>query len=453
MLLIYLSATSPRCDYVFDLIFKNQWGIPFRVTHDENEFGAFEGARINYSGRKLTNEFFIQATPLLWEQTVVHQEVPVKDMGPFKILFPSDKIADLEFDIFAAVFYMVTRYEEYLPYIPDRYGRFDVKSSMAFQNHLLEKPVADLWILHFRNRLEEKFPFLSFRPQQFEAILTYDVDVAYKFRGRGFFTKLGSSFQDLLSFQFRNLSERFQTDVLGKKDPWDTYPYLKRAIGESGLRSIFFFLVGERAVNDRNLNLNSKVMQELVQSVLSYSEVGIHPSFESFNHPGKIELEKRRLELSAGISITKSRQHFLKFVFPRTFCELIDSGITEDYSMGYPSHAGFRAGTCKPFFFYDLSREISTPLQIFPITFMEGNFMEDTTLTPKKVLSKIKGLIEAVREVHGTFISIWHNHSVSDTKDYHIWREIHNEMILSLTSKTPNPPDQRIGPVIRKDAP
>ncbi len=49
MLLIYLPENSSRCRYVFDLIFKDEFGISFRTTIDAKEYEAFSGEKINYS--------------------------------------------------------------------------------------------------------------------------------------------------------------------------------------------------------------------------------------------------------------------------------------------------------------------------------------------------------------------------------------------------------------------
>ena len=101
--------------------------------------------------------------------------------------------------------------------------------------------------------------------------------------------------------------------------------------------------------------------------------------------------------------------------------------------MGFSGLPGFRAGTCKPFYFYDLKNEKPTGLKIFPITMMDGTFMDYKHLQPAQALQEISNLIEAVKNVNGVFISIWHNHTVSDTTEYKDWRYVHDQMISSIT--------------------
>ena len=146
-------------------------------------------------------------------------------------------------------------------------------------------------------------------------------------------------------------------------------------------------------------------------------------------------MEKQRLEKMANKKIIKSRQHFLKFQLPDTYNALTNADILEDYSMGFPNTPGFRAGTSKPFHFYDLKNEKAQSLTIFPITFMEGNFMNEKKLQPGEIVNDIFKLIDEVKNVSGTFISIWHNHTVSNTDEFIDWRNIHDQMILKLSKK------------------
>ena len=90
------------------------------------------------------------------------------------------------FDIFSAIFFMVSRYEEYLPFTPDRHGRFKATDTLAYKNNFLQIPVVDTWINLFKSILQKKFPAIKLLPSYFKAIVTYDIDVAYKFKGKKF---------------------------------------------------------------------------------------------------------------------------------------------------------------------------------------------------------------------------------------------------------------------------
>src|ERR1019366_4561728 len=117
----------------------------------------------------------------------------------------------------------------------------------------------------------------KFKPSKFEAIVTYDIDIAYKFKGRDFKRNTGSTIKDLLKFDFKNIQSRIQTLNNKCKDPWDTYDYLHELIVQNNLQSIFFFLLGDNSINDGNLDYKNPVMKDLINRIIAFSEIGIHP--------------------------------------------------------------------------------------------------------------------------------------------------------------------------------
>lgn len=427
MILIYLNNLTARSEYVFEFIFREQFGIVFKVTNDRNEFEQFEDLKINYSSHRLPSGFFIKNTGLLEDDSLKKVKVTIGEVQGIKVLFPSED-CDLGFDLFSATFYMLSRYEEYLPFTEDKYGRFRAEDSLAQQNDFLETPVIDAGIQLLGRSLN-----LPVAPE-FAALLTYDIDVAYKFKGRSFERNLGSVVKDFLKFDFKNILERLEFFLKVKKDPWDIYSGLKETLAKNKMESLFFFLVGNRGEYDHNLDNNSPAMIGLIKDISHFTETGIHPSFASNKSRGKLVMEKERLEVIVGKRIRKSRQHYLKLEFPKTYIKLIEAGITEDYSMGFPDAAGFRAGTCHPFYFYDLKNEAITNLRIFPITCMEVTFINYEKLSPEKTLMKIRSLMQTVYNYRGTFISIWHNENLALSGKSKVWKNVHEQMIGEIKS-------------------
>jgi hypothetical protein len=429
MLLIYLSAITQRSEYVFDLIFKNELGIEYTTSTDKKKFESYQEEKINYSSIRLSEEVFIKATDLLFQNSIEKINVPVEKRNETSVLFPNDTSCDIGFDIFAAVFYMVSRYEEYLSFVPDKHGRFNADASLAFQNDFLQYPVVNIWINHFKNFLLTKYPTLQFRHSSFKAIVTYDIDIAYAFKGRSFVRFAGATGRDFFMLKFKNIFNRINS----LKDPWDTYSYLQDIIVKHELPSIFFFLLGDYSRYDKNIKYDHPLMQQLVKKISAFSDIGIHPSYKSSVITKKISIEKCRLQKLANKPITKSRQHYLRFILPDTYNQLLQAGITEDYSMGFTEKPGFRAGTCTPFYFYDLKNEMATDLKVFPVIFMEGTFIYYQKIKPKESLEIIFSLISEVAKIDGTFISIWHNDTVSDDGMYKGWKWVHDEMIKKIS--------------------
>ncbi len=430
MLLIYVPSLTPRMIYVFKLIFEQHLGIKYATTTDNKEFVDYAHEKLNYSHRRFGDEFFVYADNLLTENFIKKIDVSVNERHYIKVIFP-DTVSEIGFDIFSAVFYMVSRYEEYLPFDPDRFGRFKAIDSMAYKNNFLHLPVADKWIQLLKDGLQKKYPDIKYKSNKFQCILTYDIDVAYKYKGRSVKRNVGATLKDIIRFDFKNIYCRIQTLFFNKKDPWDVYDYLCNIIEQHNFSSVFFFLMGDNSSLDRNLDYKKIILKSLINFVKTFSSIGIHPSFRTTVNSKKIEEEKQRLEKISQIKIYKSRQHYLKFLLPETYQALIQSGITEDYSMCFPEIPGFRAGTSKPFYFYDLKNETTTNLMIYPATFMDGSFIYSSK-TNKIAVKEIDNLIDEILSVDGTFISIWHNHTVSETKDFLNWKKIHDAIIEKL---------------------
>jgi len=127
--------------------------------------------------------------------------------------------------------------------------------------------------------------------------------------------------------------------------------------------------------------------------------------------------------------ISKSRQHFLKLKLPDTYRDLINSDVTDDYTMGYASEIGFRASICSPFYFYDLDYEAKTNLRVNPLIMMEGALVNYKNVSADDALQYIKPVIEEIKAVNGNFISLWHNQSLSNTEQYIGWNKVYEEMV------------------------
>ena len=171
MLLIYLPIITKRSEYIFDHLFRNELGINFNTTTDINAFNNHNEEKINYSANRFDNEFFVNSFGLLRKTPIKKIHLPVGEINQIKVIFPNEN-CDVGFDIFSAIFFMISRYEEYLPFKPDRYGRFDAEESLAFRNNFLHIPIVDYWIILFKNILQKRFLRLKIKTKPFNALLT-----------------------------------------------------------------------------------------------------------------------------------------------------------------------------------------------------------------------------------------------------------------------------------------
>ena len=429
MLLIYTHKITHRNKYIFNLLFKDTLGVDFALTDDEADFREQPGAKISYSNNPLEDELHFISRHLLFETGITEQNISVFEYNSQKVFYATGKASALPFDVFAASFYLVSRYEEYLPHIRDEHDRFDAKDSLAFTNNFLHKPLINIWASWLKNVILKKYPEVVFPEKKYEFISTIDIDNAYAYREKGFTRSLGGYLKSISQFNFKEIKERNRVLLGLKKDPYDTYDFQLQILKKYGVKSIYFFLLGDYGVNDKNLPIESKKFQSLIKMIGDYAEVGIHPSYGSNKSKDQLKKEVDRLSKVLHREITQSRQHFLKLTLPETYRNLIDLDITDDYTMGFASQVGFRASICTAFNFYDLDMELETKLKVHPFAVMEGTLKYYMHVRPEDAMKKIKPLIDEVKAVNGVFMSLWHNDTLNDQKLWLGWQKVYEEMV------------------------
>ena len=149
-MIIYANKITPRLQYVADFIGKAIAGEPFQLTTDSFYFNDFNGPKINYGYEEIfDNEFLIINYPLLFEDSIKKQKISCFKLNDFPAFFKSE--GDYPFDIFSAVFYLLSRYEEYLPHQKDIYGRYAHENSIAFKENFLHLPLINFWLEDFKH--------------------------------------------------------------------------------------------------------------------------------------------------------------------------------------------------------------------------------------------------------------------------------------------------------------
>jgi len=429
MITIFSNTITGRLIYILRLIFNDLLGIEFELTSDTEKFLQRKGPKIGYTADRITDEMLICPSGLVFENDIKPQQLTVTVWDGIKIFYQTPAKADLPFDIFSASFLMVSRYKEYLPNKKDQFMRFEATESIAWQYGFLEEPVINQWACKLQEILQQRYPDLRFPVRKFQFISTIDIDNAYAFKHKGFIRTSGALLRSLLHRDVNNFLARVSTLLGNDEDPYNTYNYIEQLEQSNGISSLFFFLVGDYSRFDTNISIRSLAYSNLVKSIAADHKVGIHPSVASNKHISILHKEIRRLTEVLGSPVYRSRQHFLIFELPATYLKLIKEGISEDYSMGYASHLGFRAGICSPFRFYNLGEEKETDLVVYPFQVMDIALRQYLRLDPDQAVGKIKEIMDKVKKVNGTFVSLWHNESLSDKGVWQGWRKVFEEVV------------------------
>ncbi len=432
--LVFCDQKTPRVEYAFGLLFKELLGCGVIFTTDRKAFMDYEAPRLWYSAQEAEVPCKITPAGLLSQRGIDTTEPEVVQYQEVSCLYPVLD-GDLPYDPFSAAFYLVTRYEEYLPFRPDSHGRFPASESFASRKQFLHIPVVNHYAVHIKTILQQCFVDFFTGEPKYRFTLTIDIDAAWAIRHKGLVRMLGGVFNDLRRGSISDLKRRFRVLSGKENDPFDTFNILFTYQRRMALDLKCFILLGDYSRYDKNIRWNNIHFQDLIRRIGDYAELGIHPSWESFNDNDRLAEEIHRLSSIIRRPVMRSRQHFLRLSMPVTYRSLLANGIREDYTMGYADDYGFRAGICTPYFFYDLEKEQITPLRIFPFAFMDGTLHDYLKKTPDEAIKVIDELLEEVKKVNGHFIGLWHNESLSEAQRWKGWKAVCDHMINNGKAK------------------
>ncbi len=384
-------------------------GLKVDFTYDWNLFSESKFPKINYSEKVCSNSISFSPHKILFDFGIKDYTIEVINHSQFNKIFFKNQNGTILFDLFGAVFWLLSRYEEYLPHKTDSFNRFHYKTSIAYQYDFIKTPLVNVWLNELKNILESNFPELQFVERTYNYISTVDIDNAFKYKHKGFVRTLAGYLSDILHKDFAGVKSRTQILFTKKEDPFDNYRFLIDANIENNIKAIYFILLGDYGVNDKNHSASNLDFQALIKHLSDYSAVGIHPSFGSTNNLHQFKVEVARLSKIIHKDIFKSRQHFSMLKFPQTYQSLLQSGISEDYSMGYTNINGFRASYCYPFKWYNLDEEMTTPLIIHPFAISENTLEFFANKEKLGFIELAKPIINEVKKYNGQLISIFHN--------------------------------------------
>ncbi|MDG1841000.1 MAG: polysaccharide deacetylase family protein [Crocinitomicaceae bacterium] len=418
MLLIYAEKTTERLKYTLDFIFKER-GINYEITCDKYHFLESKNNKLNYSNINFDYVLYIKPSNLIFDNQI---QVYGLETGRF------ENVECLTFnnvvDPFSSIFYVLSRMEEYEPLYVDEHNRFESKNSVQKRFNWLDKAICDRWaeaIIQYLKRnkqLNQKTIKTNFKIKP-----TFDIDIAFAYKGKGIIRTSLSIMKDLLKRNQENIYKRRRVQSGKMIDPYNTYQKIYSII-EKGFDTTIFWLIGEYGKFDKNIHYKNHKQKQLIRLISSKTTVGLHPSYKSNSYEFHLLNEKERLESIIGKEVTKSRQHYLKLNFPITYQNLISMGIKEDYTMGYADQTGFRAGTARAHKWFDLLENKTTDLTIHPFVYMDGTLNEYLNLSIGESKNRIQELFEEVKTYGGDFSFIWHNSTIGGQGIWNGWEDV-----------------------------
>lgn len=430
MLLVYTHQITPRLTYVVKHICKRILGIEVGFTSKVEDFIAHNSAKMSYSKQPLSNELHIKSHDLLFEQGLSDLDIKVEKWEDTKGFFFTNQKSDLPYDIFAASFYLLSRYEEYLPHVNDEYGRFSANESIAKKEGFLHQPIVDIWAYKLKSIISQKFPEFSFPIKKYSIHPVIDVPSAFYFKYKGFLRSLGGYVSDVVRFRFKQIYTRILVSTGFRRDPYDSFKWIINRQKATAIKFQYFFLVGNYSTYDKNVSHTKKPFISLIKSVGDYSDVGLKVSYAALDNVKQLKLEKARLEHITNRDLAAVRNSYSKLNLPVTYRNFNELEILKDFTMGYVNELGFRAGTCTPFQYYDLDYEVQTPLQINPYHCMDFALLKYRSQLDKK--ETLLRLINEIKKVDGIFVPVFHNYSLGNDVRWSGYRDLFNLIMDSI---------------------
>ena len=422
-------------EYLISTVFREFLGLEFDTVINSDP--VYEIVLPNNNSIFIEDHFFSKfnkATGYLDKQNIplqvsylVNQFTLEKNI-PVIFGIPELEINNLEknnircrWDIFADIYFMLTRWEEYVTDDKDEYGRFPEKKALTIRNGIHRRPVVNEAVEMLWNIMKFLGYAGSRKKKNFEAVITHDVDEII--RNKNILKLFRILAGDLVlrkkpSLIFSSAKEYINVRSGKKKDNYDTFDFLMELSEKIGVKSHFFFLSQKIEPGKNNLysnydyryNIADQKVVSIIRNIRDRGHsVGIHGSYNSYNNTELLSREINSLKAVAG-DICESRQHYLRFSPPVTWEIESQNNIKIDYTLGFAEEIGFRCGICSPYPVFDFLRREPLALVELPLTVMEGAVLF-LTKDPDDFYTRICSVINTVKKFEGKFVLLWHTNT------------------------------------------
>jgi hypothetical protein len=382
MLLVYTHKITPRVTYIFRHIFENMLELAVGFTSSIEAFVTHSGPKMSYTHKPLGDEFFVAAHSLLFERGLGSHEPSVQDWEGIPAFFKTSNDTQLPFDIFAASFFLLSRYEELTPHLKTAMGVFDPLQSIAAKQKFLNQPLVDVWALKLHKimsaHFEEIKPYKLKTPQK-EVLI--DVPLAFKYRHRSVLVALEVFFKSLWSVNLVKILTQLAVLLRLEEDPYDSFSVWEEWFNTSSILPKVFFLYANSSAYESNVSTLSRELQLRIKRAGDSYSLGLLLSVQSQLKP-EVNLAKEKKDFQ-GLTHRQVKMSRIPISYRQlsdVYADLVPFEFTEDYSMGYADQMGFRASTATPYYFYDLTNEFQLPIKIYPVAAKVTGFHSEKTL-------------------------------------------------------------------------
>jgi hypothetical protein len=336
----------------------------------------------------------------------------------------NESCVDCPVDLLAATVLTLGRFEEILPSPKDEHGRFCARSSIAWRDGFLHRPVVDEFGLGLEQALLHLLPQWKPQERRLRVKVSHDVDeigLPFSFRGAvGHAVRRGRPLWAVRDLLARPL--HLETTYQG---------LLRRIVGlsiERGIKPAVYWKASDPGPNDTGYDPRHRAIRPMIDEFRKDGvEMGIHPGYRTFQSRERLSAEVSTLQEFLGERLLGGRQDYLRWN-PQMWIEWESLGLAYDSSVGFTDQLGFRAGTCYPFHPWIFSESREANILEIPILAMDDAVKTHEELEPGAALPKIREIVERCRLVGGVFTLIWHNITIIDPGFRQVYQTLLDEL-------------------------
>ena len=336
----------------------------------------------------------------------------------------SENTIDCSIDILGSIFFMISRYEEIVIKERDNHGRFSAKSSIAYKENFLFRPIVNEYLELLFALLNHLFPQLQRKKMQFGIYPTHDVDLPFRYLNISVPSLIKNMGGDVLKrksvlLAFDTLS-RWKKVKNGKveADPYYSFDFIMTQSEKRGLKSSFYFLPSSSPEMPKQYPVALPEMQSLLQCIDRRGhEIGVHGFYGTYlNNKAFTDdvqlLQDTLVAIGIGQEIKGGRQHYLQWQNPETFVIWENAGVKYDSTLSFADMPGFRCGTCYEYSVYDCITRRKLKLKERPLIAMECSIITERYMNlglTDDALQVFESLKAKCKYYNGNFVLLFHN--------------------------------------------
>ena len=259
-------------------------------------------------------------------------------------------------------------------------------------------------------------------------VLSHDVDAVSKTHPIRikqsifhFFNSLVLLFRFRIIESVRRISMGFKF-LFGNEDWW-IFDKLLKVEKAAGISAVYHFYSDQRPktfkrwLMDPGYNIKSERLKSLLSELKHVGhEVGLHPTYDSWNDSELIEEQKKTLEESLGSEVTSCRQHWLRFSWNDTWFNQSLAGLKYDSTLMFNDRSGFRnscATNWKPWNQIDnKAHQITCSTSVL----MDSHLFDYNDFNKLERNDYLRFWVMECKDIGGEISFLWHPHTLS--KDY-----------------------------------